>query len=148
MRALHAREGSPVKLDKLSPPKVMRLNKYLKEEQVDIAFAPVLPERPEEEAADEPKTARQLWAEKEAILDALVALLEKSGKVANRKKLLQDLVNRERKATTGLGDGVALPHVRTPQAKGFAIAVGVVPGDGLDFDSVDGEPVRVFIAMV
>lgn len=127
----------------------MRLNRYLKEDQVDLAFSPALPARPEDEDPDSPPTSRQLWAEKEAILDALISLLEKSGKVANRRKLLADLLNRERKATTGLGGRIALPHVRTQQAKGFAMAVAIVPApEGLGFDAVDGEAVRVCIAMV
>ncbi len=127
----------------------MRLNQFVKEDQVALAFAPALPPRPEDEPKDSPPGPRQLWAEKEAILDALVQLLEKSGKVAHRRRLLQDLVNRERKATTGLGNRVALPHVRTLNAKGFAMAVAIVKDPpGLGFDAVDGEPVRVFIAMV
>lgn len=127
----------------------MRLNRYLKEDQVDLAFSPALPARPEDEDPDAPPGPRQLWAEKEAILDALVTLLEKSGNVANRRKLLNDLLNRERKATTGLGGKIAMPHVRTQQAKHFAMAVAVVRAEeGLGFDAVDGEPVRVFIAMV
>ncbi len=56
-------------------------------------------------------------------------------------------MNRERKATTGLGSGIAMPHVRTPQAKGFAMAVAVAK-QGIAFDSVDGEPVKLFVAMV
>lgn len=127
----------------------MRLNRYLKEDQVDLAFSPALPPRPEDEDPDAPPSPRQLWAEKEAILEALVALLAKSPNAAHPKKLLADLLNRERKATTGLGGRIALPHVRTPHARGFAIAVAIVrAGEGLAFDSVDGEPVRVFIAMV
>jgi mannitol/fructose-specific phosphotransferase system IIA component (Ntr-type) len=127
----------------------MRLNQFLKEDQVDVDFAPELPPRPEDEDPDAPPSPRQLWIEKEAILDALVLLLEKSGKVTNRRKLLADLLNRERKATTGLGNRIAIPHVRTIQAKSFAMAVAIVKKpEGLGFDAVDGEPVRVFIAMV
>lgn len=126
----------------------MRLNQFLKEDQVDLRFAPELPSAPETDDPLAPPTPRQVFREKEAILDALVVLLERSGKVANRRKLLNDLVNRERKATTGLGTGIALPHVRTPQAKGFAMAVAIAPGEGLAFDAVDGLPVKIFIAMV
>ena len=126
----------------------MRLNRYLKEDQIDLAFSPALPARPEDEDPDAPPGPRQLWAEKEAILDALVTLLEKSGNVSHRRKLLQDLLNRERKATTGLGSRIALPHVRTKETKGFCMAVGIVrAAEGLGFDAVDGEPVRIFIAM-
>src|SRR5437870_13675135 len=86
----------------------MRLNQFLKEEQVALEFEPVLPARPEPEEPEAQPTARQLWAEQDAILDALASLLEKSGKVANRRNLLQDLGNRERNATTSLGSGRAL----------------------------------------
>src|SRR5262245_19229996 len=119
----------------------MRLTRYLKEEQIDLDFSPELPERPEvEEGQDPPHPDKLAWADKEAILSALVTLLERSGSVSNRNKLLVDLVNRERKATTGLGRGIALPHVRTQNAKGFAIAIARVPDPGLEWQSVDGEP--------
>ncbi|MEZ0230405.1 MAG: PTS sugar transporter subunit IIA, partial [Planctomycetota bacterium] len=83
------------------------------------------------------------------ILDAIVGLLAGSSNASRPKKLLEELIDRERKATTGLGGRIALPHVRTQHAKGFAMAVAIVREEqGLSFDSVDGEPVRIFIAMV
>src|SRR5436190_13894391 len=119
----------------------MRLTRYLKEEQIDLDFTPELPLEPEVEPGQpEPHPDKHKWAVKEAVLDALVSLLEKSGQVSNRKKLLLDLVLREKRATTGLGQGVALPHVRSINAKSFVIAVARAPDPGLDFDSVDGEP--------
>ena len=87
-----------------------------------------------------------LWMRKEAILNELVDLLEISGKVGNRRKLWVDLVNREKKATTGIGQGIALPHVRTMQAKEFIM--GLARSEkGYDFDSVDKEPVNLFFVM-
>jgi PTS system fructose-specific IIA component/PTS system nitrogen regulatory IIA component len=127
----------------------MRLTRYLKEEQIDLGFSPELPERLEVvDGQDAPHPDKLAWADKEAILSELVTLLERSGSVSNRKKLLVDLVNRERKATTGLGHGIALPHVRTQNAKGFAIAIARAPEPGIEWQAVDGEPVRLFIAMV
>ena len=87
-----------------------------------------------------------LWMRKEAILNELVDLLEISGKVGNRRKLWVDLVNREKKATTGIGQGIALPHIRTMQAKEFIM--GLARSEkGYDFDSVDKEPVNLFFVM-
>src|SRR5690606_5634604 len=77
-----------------------------------------------------------------------VKLLEPGGRISNARKCLLDLRNREAKATTALGLGIAIPHVRTPQAKDFALAVAIAPEPGLWFDAVDDEPVRVFMAMV
>ncbi len=92
------------------------------------------------------KTPRQLREDKESILDELVTLLENSGKVGNRTKLLTDFVNRERKASTATGHGIAFPHIRTYQAKELVIAVARSK-DGYEFDAPDGEPVRLFFAM-
>ncbi|KPL05517.1 MAG: hypothetical protein AMJ73_00465 [candidate division Zixibacteria bacterium SM1_73] len=87
-----------------------------------------------------------LWMRKEAILKELVDLLEISGKVGNKRKLLLDLVNREKKATTGIGHGIALPHVRTMQAKEFIIGLAR-SREGYDYDSLDKEPVHLFFVM-
>ncbi len=87
-----------------------------------------------------------LWMRKEAILKELVDLLDISGKVGNKRKLLTDLVNREKKATTGIGEGLALPHVRTMQAKEFIMGLARSKR-GYDFDSLDKGPVHLFFVM-
>jgi mannitol/fructose-specific phosphotransferase system IIA component (Ntr-type) len=87
-----------------------------------------------------------LWMRKESILKELVDLLEISGKVGNKRKLLIDLVNREKKASTGIGQGIALPHVRTMQAKEFIMGFARSQ-EGYDFDSLDKEPVHLFFVM-
>ena len=87
-----------------------------------------------------------LWMRKETILKELVDLLDISGKVGNRHKLLIDLVNREKKATTGIGQGIALPHVRTMQAKEFIMGLARSK-KGYDFDSLDKKPVHLFFVM-
>ncbi len=91
-------------------------------------------------------TAKQDRQNKELILDELVSLLELSGRIGNRTKLLTDFINRERKATTAIGYGIAIPHVRTYQAKDMVIAVARAV-DGYDFEAPDGGPVRLFFAM-
>lgn len=54
-----------------------------------------------------------------------------------------EIIAREDEATTGIGKGVAMPHARTSEVvDGVRIAVGVHP-DGIEFDSLDGEPVYV-----
>lgn len=97
-------------------------------------------------ADGEEKTRRQRRDDKEQILDELVALLEKSGKVGNRTKLLTDFINRERKASTGIGHGIAIPHIRTYQARELVIAIAR-SADGYDFDALDGQPVHLFFVM-
>ena len=89
---------------------------------------------------------RQILEVKETILSELVDLMEKSGKVSNKNKLFIDLMNREKKASTGIGEGIAIPHVRTMQAREFIVVIGRNL-EGYEFDSMDGEPVRLFFCM-
>lgn len=99
-----------------------------------------------EELPEEGVTERRRFERKEEILSECVDLLDLSGKVCNRSKLLTDLINRERKATTGIGKGIAIPHVRTMQARDLIIGV-CRSTKGLDFESLDGDPVHLFIPM-
>jgi mannitol/fructose-specific phosphotransferase system IIA component (Ntr-type) len=57
-----------------------------------------------------------------------------------------DFVNREKKATTGIGDGVAIPHIRSLQAKEFMMGFAR-SSHGYDFDSLDGQPAHLFFIM-
>jgi fructose-specific phosphotransferase system IIA component len=83
---------------------------------------------------------------KETILEELVDLLEQGNRIGNKTKLVLDFVNREKKATTGIGMGVAIPHIRSMQAKEFTIAFARSTA-GYDFDSLDGKPVHLFFIM-
>jgi PTS system fructose-specific IIC component len=94
---------------------------------------------PEKEISQQKK----LWIIKEAILEDLVELLDKSGKVCNKHKLFLDLLNREKKASTAIGKGIAIPHVRTMQVRDFVIGFARSKG-GYEFDSLDKEPVHLF----
>jgi PTS system nitrogen regulatory IIA component len=101
---------------------------------------------PEEEQAEMPRE-QVVWRTKERVLAELTDLVHRSNRVSNRNKLYQDLLNRERKATTGLANGVAIPHVRTIYAKellvGFARST-----PGVEFDCLDGQPAHLFFVMV
>jgi mannitol/fructose-specific phosphotransferase system IIA component (Ntr-type) len=102
----------------------------------------------DEDDGDEPseKSSRQKRVDKEQVLDELVGILGRSERIGNRNKLLIDLVNRERKATTAIGHGIAIPHVRTMQAKELILGLGISQ-EGYDFDAPDGEPVKLFFVM-
>lgn len=90
---------------------------------------------------------KRLWKAKHAVLEELVDLLDGSGKVCNKKKLFVDLFNREKKASTGIGKGIAFPHVRTMQARDFTMGFARST-EGFDFDSLDQKPVHLFFVMV
>ncbi len=95
---------------------------------------------------DAVRTAKQKRGDKEKILDELVSLLERSDRIGNRNKLLVDFVNRERKATTAIGHGIAIPHIRSLQAKETLLGVALAT-PGYEFDAPDGELVRVFFVI-
>jgi PTS system fructose-specific IIC component len=67
--------------------------------------------------------------------------------VANQAKLFKDLDHRERKATTGIASGVAIPHVRSMQVKHFVMGFVRAPQPGWPFLSLDGEPTRFFFLL-
>ena len=83
---------------------------------------------------------------KAQILDELVALLERGARIGNRTKLLNDFINREKKATTAIGKGVAVPHIRSLQAKDFMLGFSR-SSVGYDFESFDNEPTHMFFVM-
>jgi mannitol/fructose-specific phosphotransferase system IIA component (Ntr-type) len=92
------------------------------------------------------RSTRQKRDDKETILEELVELLNRSGRIGNTNKLLTDFVNRERKASTAVGHGIAIPHIRSYQAKEMLIGVALAD-PGYEFDAPDGELVRIFFVM-
>lgn len=121
---------------------MMDLSRYLKPELIRLEMQAEINIDPNSSLHPD----KILWMRKEMILKELVDLLEISGKVGNKRKLLVDLVNREKKATTGIGEGLALPHVRTMQAREFIMGLARSK-EGYDFDSLDKEPVHLFFVM-
>lgn len=72
----------------------------------------------------------------------MVELLAKSGSLEDKKKFKQAILERERLSTTGIGEGIAIPHGKSSAVKRAAVAAMVVP-QGVDFASADGAPVHL-----
>jgi PTS system fructose-specific IIC component len=119
----------------------MNLSRYLSEDLIRLEMTTVI--EPYEEG-----TSRQRWqqAGKALILDELVSLLEDGCRVGNRTKLLNDFINREKKATTGIGNGIAVPHIRSLQSKDFMMAFAR-SSEGYDYDALDSQPTHLFFIM-
>ncbi len=79
---------------------------------------------------------------KEEALDAIVALMAKSGKLNDEEAYRRQVYAREEESTTGIGEGIAIPHGKCGAVDRPGLAAMVVP-DGVDFDSLDGEPVTL-----
>lgn len=77
---------------------------------------------------------------KEATIDQMVKLMEKGGNIADVDAYRQGVLKREAEGTTGIGEGIAIPHAKTNAVKAPGLASMVVK-DGVDYDSLDGGPV-------
>ena len=77
----------------------------------------------------------------------LIDLLAENGALADPAAALQAVLEREKVRSTGIGQGIALPHGKYPHGRKPVIAIGLKP-DGLDFDSIDGRPVDIMVLMV
>jgi mannitol/fructose-specific phosphotransferase system IIA component (Ntr-type) len=81
---------------------------------------------------------------KEEIIDALLDILVKAGKIIDRKAALESILERERKMSTGMKHGIAIPHGKTNAVADLVACIGI-SRNPIDFDSLDREPCRIFI---
>jgi len=81
---------------------------------------------------------------KEDIIGELLDMLVKAGKVQDRQAALSAVMERERKMSTGMKHGIAIPHGKTPIVKELVACIGLSK-EPVDFDSLDREPSRIFI---
>ncbi len=79
---------------------------------------------------------------KNEALDAMVALMAKSGKINDVGKYRKGVYAREEEGTTGIGEGIAIPHCKSDAVSRPGLAAMVIK-DGVDFDALDGEKVSL-----
>lgn len=79
---------------------------------------------------------------KNEALDQIVALMTKSGKINDEESYRKQVYAREEESTTGIGEGIAIPHGKCDAVNKPGLAAMVVK-DGVEFDSLDGEPVTL-----
>ena len=77
--------------------------------------------------------------EKEEVFEELVDLLMRSGGLKDRQGALEAIHVREALGSTGIGEGVAIPHGKSETVERLVAALGV-SAEGIEFDSLDGEP--------
>lgn len=92
-------------------------------------------------------TANLKSTTKEGVLREMVDLLAKAEGLRNKEELLSVLINRENLGSTGIGQGVGIPHAKTNVVKKLVAAFGLCP-QGVNFDALDGEPVYIFFLLV
>jgi len=84
---------------------------------------------------------------KEGVIRELVDLLAKAEGIKNKEDLVKVLLSREALGSTGIGQGVGIPHGKTDSVKRLVAAFGVCH-QGVNFDALDGEPVYLFFLLV
>ena len=84
---------------------------------------------------------------KKEIIRELLEILEKNKLVADIKVALDDVLSRESYLSTGMENGLAIPHAKTDTVKDLVMAFGIHQ-QGIDFDSLDGKPARyIFLVL-
>ncbi len=81
-------------------------------------------------------------ASKKDALDQMIALMVKSGKIRDEEAYRQEVYRREEEGTTGIGEGIAIPHGKCDAVIKPGLAAMVIP-NGVHFDSLDGQPVHL-----
>ena len=79
---------------------------------------------------------------KEEAIDKMVELMCKSGKIKDRESYKNKVLAREEEGSTGMGEGIAIPHGKCDAVTAPGLAAMVLK-DGVDFDSMDGEPAHL-----
>jgi len=85
--------------------------------------------------------------DKKGALLELVDLLYKAGEIKDKEELVDTLLARESLGSTGIGQGIGIPHGKLNKVKQLVAAFGVSK-KGVNFDSLDGEPVYIFFLLV
>ncbi len=82
-------------------------------------------------------------ASKAEAIDYMTRLMEKSGNLSDREEYKKGVLAREEEGTTGIGEGIAIPHSKCAAVKHAGLAAMVVK-DGVDYESLDDEPAELF----
>ena len=86
---------------------------------------------------------------KEDIIGELVGCLQVGTAITDREKVLQAVLEREKIMSTGIGDGIAIPHAAVDDLDSVLACMGVVTREeGLAFESIDGQPARLVVLLV
>jgi fructose PTS system EIIBC or EIIC component len=80
---------------------------------------------------------------KTGAIEELVTVLDNAGKLNDRSEYKNAIINREEQSTTGIGEGIAIPHAKTNAVKHAAIAFGRSKA-GVNYESLDGQPSHLF----
>lgn len=84
---------------------------------------------------------------KSDIIKEMVDLLGISDSILDNKEVLKSIIERENSMSTGIGNGIAVPHGKCSSVKNLVGTLGIVK-EGIPFDSIDGNPVKIIFMLV
>jgi fructose-specific phosphotransferase system IIA component len=84
---------------------------------------------------------------KAALIELLIDLADKTGKIINKEEAKKETFKREAIMSTGIGKGIALPHAKTNSVTDTICALAILKNP-IDFDSMDGEPVKLALMLL
>ena len=85
--------------------------------------------------------------DKKGVLEELVSVLVEHGRLKDKEKPVQILLERERLGSTGIGDGIAIPHGKMKEIKSIICSFGRTR-TGIDFQSIDEKPTHLFFLLL
>jgi PTS system nitrogen regulatory IIA component len=85
--------------------------------------------------------------DKKGVLEELVSVLVEHGRLRDKEKPVQVLLERERLGSTGIGDGIAIPHGKLKEIKSIICSFGRTKA-GVDFQSIDEKPTHLFFLLL
>ena len=85
--------------------------------------------------------------DKEEILAEMVDLLAASGHIRDKEAVLKAVTDREKRMSTGMQNGIAIPHGKTDSVDCLIAALGI-KREGIDFGALDGQPSTIFVMTV
>lgn len=79
---------------------------------------------------------------KEEVINKMVDLMISNGNITNKEEYKKVILEREKHGSTGIGEGIAIPHGKTESVSKPGLSAMVIP-DGVDFESLDGQPAKL-----
>ncbi|ARN57936.1 PTS sugar transporter subunit IIA [Sedimentisphaera salicampi] len=86
-------------------------------------------------------------AEKDDVIEELIDKLNENGLLTDRDDVLDKVMTREMTRSTGIGQGIAIPHGKSKGVNELIMAMGIASSE-IDFDSIDNKPVSIVILLV
>ena len=84
---------------------------------------------------------------KDEVIREMISILYETGRIKDEKEVLRATMEREKALSTGIGNGVAVPHCKSAATDRLVAALGISK-EGIDFDTADGKPAHIIFALI